>query len=89
MFVVLEYMVGGTLQSYLRASRADHGYNNLHSVSTNLSPRDLTIFALQVANGMDFLAKNGVSSVKDLILKIDLTMSTFSCLIQIRIKINV
>lgn len=53
-------MIGGKLQSYLRASRAEHSYGNLHGISNSLSPRDLTIFALQVARGMDFLSKNGV-----------------------------
>ena len=58
--VVLEYLIGGKLQSYLRSSRTNHSYNNLHSVSVNLAPKDLTVFALQVANGMEFLASNGV-----------------------------
>ncbi|KAB7495880.1 Tyrosine kinase receptor Cad96Ca, partial [Armadillidium nasatum] len=60
-FVILEYMVGGKLQSYLRSSRANgHPYDNLHGVSSSLTPRDLTIFALQTAKGMDFLSQNGI-----------------------------
>ena len=61
MFIILEYMSGGKLQSFLRTSRAGHSYGNLHGISSSLTPRDLTIFALQVARGMDFLSKNGVS----------------------------
>nr|XP_053634808.1 tyrosine kinase receptor Cad96Ca-like [Cherax quadricarinatus] len=59
-FVILEYMVGGKLQSYLRASRADTAYNNLHGSSSSLTPRDLTLFTYQIARGMEFLARNGI-----------------------------
>ncbi|CAL4064397.1 unnamed protein product, partial [Meganyctiphanes norvegica] len=60
LFVILEYMIGGKLQSYLRASRTDTSYNNLHSTSSSLTPRDLTIFAHQIARGMEFLASRGI-----------------------------
>ncbi|XP_066961892.1 tyrosine kinase receptor Cad96Ca-like isoform X1 [Macrobrachium rosenbergii] len=59
-FIILEYMVGGKLQSYLRASRADASYNNLHGASSSLTPRDLTLFTYQIARGMEFLARNGI-----------------------------
>lgn len=59
-FVILEYMVGGKLQSYLRASRADTPYDNLHGSSSSLTPRDLIHFAYQISRGMEFLARNGV-----------------------------
>ena len=55
---MIEFMVGGTLQNYLRNSRTSSSYNNLHGPSGTLTPRDLTIFALQIAKGMDFLSKN-------------------------------
>ncbi|XP_045616171.1 tyrosine kinase receptor Cad96Ca [Procambarus clarkii] len=59
-FVILEYMVGGKLQSYLRASRADTAYNNLHGSSSSLTPKDLTLFTYQIARGMEFLVRNGI-----------------------------
>lgn len=59
-FMILEYMIGGKLQSYLRASRADAAYNNLHGTSASLTPKDLTLFTYQIARGMEFLARNGV-----------------------------
>ncbi|XP_068238966.1 tyrosine kinase receptor Cad96Ca-like isoform X2 [Palaemon carinicauda] len=59
-FIILEYMIGGKLQSYLRASRADASYNNLHGASSSLTPRDLTLFTYQIARGMEFLARNGI-----------------------------
>ncbi|KAK3866217.1 hypothetical protein Pcinc_028242 [Petrolisthes cinctipes] len=59
-FVILEYMSGGKLQSYLRASRADTEYHNLHGASSSVTPRDLTLFAFQIARGMEFLASHGI-----------------------------
>ncbi|XP_071519026.1 uncharacterized protein Cad96Ca [Panulirus ornatus] len=59
-FVILEYMIGGKLQSYLRASRADTAYKNLHGSSSSLTPKDLTVFTYQIARGMEFLARNGI-----------------------------
>ncbi|KAK7071595.1 hypothetical protein SK128_006556, partial [Halocaridina rubra] len=59
-FIILEYMIGGKLQSYLRASRADANYDNLHGSSSSLTPRDLTSFSYQIARGMDFLARHGI-----------------------------
>lgn len=59
-FVIMEYIDGGKLQSFLRKSRADHYYGNLHGASSSLSSRDLTSFAYQVARAMEFLASKGV-----------------------------
>ena len=48
-FVILEYVSGGTLQDFLRKSRSDgHNYKNLHGESQTLNSRDLTSFAYQV-----------------------------------------
>lgn len=58
--IVLEYLIHGKLQTYLRDRRANMPYNNLHGSSSTLSPRDLAIFAVQVAKGMDFLSTHGI-----------------------------
>nr|WOX59761.1 receptor tyrosine kinase FGFR2A1 [Carcinus maenas]WOX59763.1 receptor tyrosine kinase FGFR2A2 [Carcinus maenas] len=60
LFIVLEYMVIGKLQSYLRSSRADTPYNNLHGSSSSLTPKDLIMFTYQTARGMEFLCRNGI-----------------------------
>lgn len=57
----MEYVNGGKLQSFLRKSRADHYYGNLHGSSSHLSSRDLTSFAYQVARAMEFLETKGVT----------------------------
>lgn len=60
-FVIMEYINGGILQSFLRKSRAeDHHYGNLHGASKQLTARDLTSFAYQVARAMDYLTNKGV-----------------------------
>lgn len=61
-FVIMEYVSGGKLQSFLRKSRADHYYGNLHGSSSHLSSRDLTSFAFQVARAMDYLTSKDVNS---------------------------
>ena len=47
-FVIIEYIAGGTLQDFLRKSRSEHNYKNLHGESQTLSARDLTSYAYQV-----------------------------------------
>lgn len=59
-FVIMEYVNHGKLQSYLRESRAERFYGNLHGSSKHLTSRDLTLFAYQVAKGMEFLASKGI-----------------------------
>ena len=46
-FVIIEYISGGTLQDFLRKSRSEHNYKNLHGESQTLSARDLTSYAYQ------------------------------------------
>ncbi|XP_042907549.1 tyrosine kinase receptor Cad96Ca [Parasteatoda tepidariorum] len=58
--VIMEFVSRGKLQTYLRESRAERLYGNLHGSSKNLSSRDLTTFSYQVAKGMDYLANKGI-----------------------------
>jgi hypothetical protein len=48
-YVILDYVNGGTLQTMLKKSRSEHNYRNLHGESQSLSSRDLTSFAYQVS----------------------------------------
>jgi serine/threonine protein kinase len=56
----MEYVPHGKLQSFLRNSRAERYYGNLHGASNTLTSRDLTSFVYQVARGMEFLSSKGV-----------------------------
>jgi serine/threonine protein kinase len=56
----MEYVPHGKLQSFLRNSRAERYYGNLHGASNTLTSQDLTSFVYQVARGMDFLSSKGV-----------------------------
>ncbi|XP_012266397.1 tyrosine kinase receptor Cad96Ca isoform X2 [Athalia rosae] len=55
MFVILEYVSGGKLQSFLRASREERNHGG-----PGLTSRDLTGFVYQIARGMEYLATKGV-----------------------------
>lgn len=61
-FLIMEFITRGKLQGYLRDSRAERYYNNMHGKSKTLTSRDLTSFCHQVARGMDYLSMNGVST---------------------------
>lgn len=64
-FLIMEYVPFGKLQSFLRESRernSDLYYGNLHACSNRLSARDLTLFAYQVAKAMEYLSSKGVSA---------------------------
>ncbi|KAG8179353.1 hypothetical protein JTE90_007625 [Oedothorax gibbosus] len=58
--VIMEFISRGKLQTYLRESRAERLYGNLHGSSKHLSSRDLTAFSYQVAKGMDYLVNKGI-----------------------------
>ncbi|KOX68855.1 Tyrosine kinase receptor Cad96Ca, partial [Melipona quadrifasciata] len=55
MFVILEYVSGGKLQSFLRASREERNHGG-----PGLTSRDLTGFVYQIAKGMEYLASKGI-----------------------------
>uniref|UniRef100_T1IHS7 receptor protein-tyrosine kinase n=1 Tax=Strigamia maritima TaxID=126957 RepID=T1IHS7_STRMM len=59
-YVIMEYVPMGKLQTFLRNSRAEHYYKNLHGSSKSLTSQDLTSFAFQVARAMDFLSSKGI-----------------------------
>jgi len=48
LFIILEFVNGGTLQDFLRKNRSEHNYRNLHGESKTLTARDLTSYAFQV-----------------------------------------
>ncbi|KAG8301373.1 hypothetical protein J6590_055141 [Homalodisca vitripennis] len=60
----MEYVPHGKLQSYLRNSRAQRYYDNMHAKSATLTSRDLTSFCYQVARGMEFLSGKGRDSLE-------------------------
>ncbi|XP_013109290.1 tyrosine kinase receptor Cad96Ca [Stomoxys calcitrans] len=59
-FVIIEYVNRGKLQSYLRSSRAERHYGNTHGKSNILTSADLTSFMYQIAKGMDYLSSRGI-----------------------------
>ncbi|KAM7305515.1 tyrosine kinase receptor Cad96Ca [Ixodes scapularis] len=60
LFVIMEFVPYGKLQTYLRESRVERSYGNLHGSSKHLTSRDLTSFAYQVAKGMEYLSSKGI-----------------------------
>jgi len=58
--LIMEYVTKGKLQDFLRKSRAEQDYGNLHGPSQKLTSRDLTTFCYQVARGMEYLAAKKV-----------------------------
>ncbi|XP_077979610.1 tyrosine kinase receptor Cad96Ca-like [Glandiceps talaboti] len=56
-YIILELLTGGSLQSHLRSSRSSctYMYQNLHPSSRNLTSMDLLHFAWQISKGMRFL----------------------------------
>lgn len=60
-FVIIEYVALGKLQSFLRNSRIEKNYHSSSGKSKTLTSRDLVSFMYQVARGMEFLSTRGVS----------------------------
>ena len=58
----MEYAQNGNLQEFLRNNRAspNYVYENLHPMSKSLTTRDLTIFAIHIASGMDYISSKEV-----------------------------
>lgn len=57
-FLIMEYVPFGKLQSFLRDNRAERFYNSSDGCLTS---RDLTSFAYQIAKGMEYISSKGVS----------------------------
>lgn len=61
-FVIIEFVALGKLQTFLRSSRMDKNYSGVISgKSKTLTSHDLVSFMYQVARGMEFLSSRGVS----------------------------
>lgn len=65
-FVIIEYVALGKLQTFLRNSRIEKNYNNSSGKSKSLTSQDLVSFMYQVARGMEFLSSRGVNNKKKL-----------------------
>ncbi|XP_023227342.1 tyrosine kinase receptor Cad96Ca-like [Centruroides sculpturatus] len=59
-FIILEYVPYGKLQSYLRESRAERYYGNFPATDKHLTSQDLTSFAYQIARGMEYITSKGI-----------------------------
>jgi len=59
-YLIMEYVAKGKLQEFLRKSRAEQYYGNLHGPSQKLTSRDLTSFCYQVSRGMEYLSSRKV-----------------------------
>jgi len=58
--VIMEYLVFGKLLTYLRENRGRHNYYNFSHDSAVLTSPDLTLFACQIAAGMEYIASKGI-----------------------------
>lgn len=58
--LIMELVSRGKLQSFLREHRSQGAYYNEPEDDGCLGPRDLAQFALQVAQGMDYIHRNGI-----------------------------
>lgn len=63
-FVIIEYVALGKLQTLLRNSRTEKNYNNMDVKSKSLTSQDLVSFMYQVARGMEFLSSRGVRNMR-------------------------
>lgn len=77
-FVIIEYVALGKLQTFLRNSRVEKNYHNTGGKSQTLTSQDLVSFMYQVARGMEFLSSRGVRKIFTQLLSNDLTQLSHS-----------
>ena len=62
-YIVMEYASSGNLQQFLRDNRAPQKHAYTGHQSQTLTARDLTVFSLHVAAGMEYVSSKQVRKI--------------------------